>query len=83
MNFIYSCNILGLHSWPYSKMRWKILHSALVFYILVHFALCKPVDRRGPPHPDPVEEGSKVEEDLVITYTNTYSSGKARIGRDD
>ncbi|XP_025115296.1 nucleobindin-2-like isoform X1 [Pomacea canaliculata] len=54
-------------------MRWKILHSALVFYILVHFALCKPVDRRGPPHPDPVEEGSKVEEDLDYEFEEDYN----------
>ncbi|XP_076450632.1 nucleobindin-2-like isoform X2 [Babylonia areolata] len=48
-------------------MGWKTLMCAVtVLTVMLHQAYAKPVNnKRGPPHPDPVEAGSKEEEALT------------------
>lgn len=48
-----------------NKMAWKILVSMVTMCVVVQMAQCKPVEKRGPAPIDPVEGGSKAEEDVV------------------
>ena len=61
-----------------NEMAWKMLVSMVTVCVMVNFAVCKPVDKRGPPNIDPVEGGSKQEEDGVRIFFNcTILSGFA------
>ena len=57
-----------------NKMAWKILVSMVTMCVVVQMALCKPVEKRGPAPIDPVEGGSKAEEDVVRFFFFNFSS---------
>ena len=47
------------------RMAGKAVLWMVALFVLLHLSVGKPVDKRGPPPIQPVEGGSKEEEDMV------------------